>query len=470
MTTVDLVVAGGIVVQPGGAAPGDVVVVGECIVDVAAPGRAPSATRVIDAGGKIVLPGGVDVHTHFLIGFMRQRSVYDFYTGSIAALRGGTTTFIDFALQRRGRSMLDGVKHRRVQADRHVVCDYGLHLIATDINDSSLAELPELVEAGVTTLKVYMIYEKEQLRVDDGPLLELMKGAARCGMMVGLHAENASIIDYATERCLAANQTAPRFHASSHPAIAEREAISRALILAEAAGAAVYIFHMSIGAGVELIAAARARGVRAFAETCTHYLALLDDKYDREDASLYVMSPPLRRAVDRDRLWEGLRDGLVAGVTSDDASYSAEAKREHEASFDAIPNGIPGVEVRLSVLYTLGVAAARLNLVQLAEICSGAPARLFGLSPQKGSIRGGADADMVILDPERRVRLSAASNYGPIGYSPYEGLEVTGIPLVTIRRGEVLVESGQFLGREGSGRFLHRQLPDTVPGPSGFAP
>lgn len=458
MSKVDLVVSGGTVVRPDSAAQGDVVVVGERIVDVAAPGRAPSATRVIDASGKIVLPGGIDAHTHFLIGFMRQRSVYDFYSGSIAALRGGTTTFVDFALQRRGRTMLDGLKHRRAQADRQVVCDYGLHLIATDINPRSLAELPALITAGVSSFKVYMVYEKEQLKVDDGPLLELMRHAARHEMLVGLHAENPSILDHQTAACLAAGQTAPRYHALSHPPIAEREAIARALMFAEEAGAIVHIFHMSIGAGVDLIAAARARGVRAYAETCTHYLALQDDEYERADGALYVMSPPLRRPADRERLWAGLRDGVIATVTSDDASYSAEAKREQESSFDAVPNGVPGVEARLPLLYTLGVAAGKLSLVQLAEVFSAAPARLFGLAPHKGAIAQGADADLVIIDPERRIRLSAASHYGPIGYTPYDGIEVSGLPVVTIRRGEVLVENGNFLGREGSGHYLHRQL------------
>ena len=462
MSAARLVIAGGTVVTPEGAEVASVVIEDERIAGILPQGERPKAERVIDAGDKIVLPGGVDVHTHFLIGFMGQRSVYDFFEGSVAALRGGTTTFVDFALQRRGRSMMDGLKHRRVQADRHVAADYGLHLIATDINRDSLAEIPQLMEAGVSSFKVYMVYEAEQLKVEDGPLLELMGAAGRAGMIVGLHAENASIIEHLTAEALAAGQRAPRYHARTRPPISEHEAIVRALNLAEAAGTAVHIFHVSLGSGVDAIAAARARGVRAFSETCTHYLALTEDKYSGDDACLYVMSPPLRSSADQTRLWEGLRHGLVSAVTSDDASYSRAAKEMNKDSFDAIANGCPGVEARLPLLYTLGVEAGRLTLPQLAEVFATGPARLFGLTPRKGAIRPGGDADLVVIDPARRARLTAASNYGPIGYTLFEGIEVCGLPCQTIRRGEIVVENGVFHGREGDGRYIHRGPPDTT--------
>ena len=457
-----LAVCGGTVVTPNGAEIASVVVEGESIVDIL-PGEAtPNAEHVIDAKGKIVLPGGVDVHTHFLIGFMGQRSVYDFFEGSVAALRGGTTSFVDFALQRRGRSMLDGLKHRRVQADRHVATDYGLHLIATDINSAALGEIPALIEAGMTTFKVYMVYEAEQLKVSDGPLLELMGAAGKAGMMVGLHAENESIIDHLTAQALEAGHRSPRYHALTRPPISEHEAIVRALTLAEAADVAVHIFHMSLGSGVDAIATARGRGVRAFSETCTHYLALTENKYTGDEPYLYVMSPPLRSADDQSRLWEGLRLGLVSTVTSDDASYSRAAKETNKDSFDTIANGCPGVEARLPLLFTLGVEAGRLTLPELADVFATRPARLFGLAPRKGAIQPGADADLVIIDPVRRARLTAASNYGPVGYTPFEGMEVCGLPCQTIRRGEIVVDNGVFHGREGGGRYIHRGLPDTT--------
>jgi dihydropyrimidinase len=461
MSTVDLAIAGGDVVTPDGVTRADILIAGETILAIEPPGAARRAARVIDATGNLVLPGGVDVHTHFLIGFMGQRSVYDFASGSAAALSGGTTTVVDFALQRRGRSLMDGIKHRRVQADRHVDVDYGLHLIVTDVNPSSLAELPKAIEAGVTSIKVYMVYEQEQLRVRDGALLDLLRATGAAGMLVGVHAENADIIDHETARRVAAGETSPRFHALTRPPAAEREAIARALLLAEEAGAPLYIFHMSIGAGADLIERARARGVRAFGETCPHYLALTIDAYERPDGHLMVMSPPLRTVGDQDRLWRALKTGSLAAVASDDASYSAEAKALGMDSFATIANGVPGVEARLPILYTLGVLAGRLTLPELVELWSAGPARLFGLTPRKGTIAPGADADLVIIDPRRKTRLTKLSNYGPVGYSPYEGMEVGGVPLITIRRGAVLVEDGRYIGRPGGGRFLPRALPDT---------
>ncbi|HWK46755.1 MAG TPA: dihydropyrimidinase [Stellaceae bacterium] len=454
--TIDLVLARGLVVRPEGAAPADVLVAGGKIVDIVDPGSG-RGDRVIDAAGRVVLPGGIDAHVHFLIGFMGQRSVYDFYSGTVAALRGGNTTVIDFALQRGGRSMMDGLKHRRVQADRHVATDYGLHLIATDINPATLAEVPALVAAGVSSFKVYTIYETEGLKVAEGPLHDLMRAAAAAGAMVGLHAEDAGIVDAAIARHVAAGEVAPRFHALSRPALAETLAVERGLALAADAGCPLHIFHLNSGPALDLIEAARARGQAASAETCTHYLALTDAAYDRPDGHLYVMSPPLRDAVHQERMWRGLAGGALAAVTSDDASYSAEAKALGKDSFDRIANGVPGVEARLPLLYTLGVAAGRLTLAQLAEVWSGGPARLFGLAPDKGGIVPGADADLVVLDPETSRPMTAASHYGAIGYSPFEGMALTGWPVLTIRRGEVAVEAGTFLGQPGQGRFLTRR-------------
>ena len=408
-----------------------------------------------------MLPGGIDVHTHFLVGFMGQRSVHDFYTGSIAALRGGTTTVIDFALQRRGHTIMDGIKHRRVQADRAVALDYGLHLIVTDVNARSLSELPKAVEAGVTSMKVYMVYEKEQLMVPDGALRALMDAAARVGMMVGVHAENDRIIDFEIARRLAAGDRAPKFHALTRPAIVETEAVGRAIMFAEEASASLYVVHLAAGDAVDIIRQARARGVRAFGETCPHYLALTDAKYEEPDGFLYVMSPPLRTKVDQDLLWGGLKEGVLQAVGSDDATWSRAAKELGAASFETIANGVPGVETRLPVTYTFGVAAGRLTLREFVNVWSEGPARLFGLSPRKGRIAPGSDADLVVIDPERRARLSAASNANDLGYSPFEGIEVTGLPTATVYRGRVAVKDGRFLGGEGQGRFVARALPDT---------
>lgn len=453
--TNDLVVSNGTVVRPDGADLADIVVGDGKVVDIVAPGTG-RGQRVVDARGKIVLPGGVDAHVHFLIGFMGQKSVYDFYSGTIAALRGGTTTVIDFALQRRGHSLLDGLKHRRVQADRHVTTDYGLHVIATDINEGTLAEIPNLLEAGVSSFKAYMVYEKEQLKVDDGPLYDLMRAMGKHGMLLGLHAENASLIDTAVAHCLERGEVAPIYHALSRPPISETEAVSRALLLAADAGSPVHIFHLASGPGLDLVAAAQKRGERASAETCSHYLALTDSTYRRPDAHLYVMSPPLRSVDHQTRLWQGIAAGQIGAVTSDDASYSAAAKQLGSASFATTANGVPGVEHRLPLLYTLGVQGGRISLAQLAEVWSTGPARLFGLAPNKGQISAGADADLVIMDPEVRRRMDSSCNYGAIGYTPYEGFELAGWPVMTLRRGNVAVDAGTFLGKAGDGRYLHR--------------
>ena len=452
---IDLVIANGCVVRPGGVDRADILVADGCIADIVDPGTGRGA-RILDATDRIVLPGGVDAHVHFLIGFMGERSVYDFYSGTVAALRGGNTTVIDFALQRRGRSLMDGLKHRRVQADRHVATDYGLHLIATDINGAVLAEVPALVAAGASSFKVYTVYEKEQLKVDDGPLYDLMGALSRAGGLLGLHAENASLIDRAIAKHLAAGEIAPRFHAISRPALAETEAVQRGLLLAADSGCPLHIFHLNSAPALDLIEAAQARGQEATAETCTHYLALTAEKLDGPDGHLFVMSPPLRDKATQDRMWAGVASGGLAAVTSDDASYSAAAKLMGAASFDSIANGVPGVEARLPVLYTLGVQSGRLSLPQLAHAWSTGPAELFGLAPQKGSISVGADADLVLIDPRTTRRMDADSHYGAIGYNPFDGLELAGWPTMTILRGEIAIDECAFLGKPGQGRFLTR--------------
>lgn len=455
---IDLVVARGNVALPQGAVAADILISEGRIVDIADPG-AGRGERIVDATDYLVLPGGVDAHVHFLIGFMGQRSVYDFFGGTVAALRGGVTTVIDFALQRRGRSLMDGLKHRRVQADRHVATDYGLHLIATDVNPSTLAEAPAAVAAGASSFKVYTVYAKEQLEVPDGPLFDLMEAVGRAGGLIGLHAENASIIDNEIAKRLAAGETAPRYHALTRPALAETEAVRRGLTLAEAAGCPLHIFHLNSGPALDSVTAARAKGQDASAETCTHYLALTAEVYDRDDGHLFVMSPPLRDEATKGRMWAGLARGEICAVTSDDASYSADAKALGKDSFDRIANGVPGVEARLPLLYTLGVADGRISLEQFLEQWSAGPARRFGLAPQKGTIARGADADLVLVDTQTRRVMTADSHFGPIGYSPFEGMALTGWPVLTVRRGEVAVERGAFLGKAGDGRFLTRGAP-----------
>lgn len=451
----DLVIAGGLVALPEGAARADVVIDGERIVDIVDPGSGRGDT-VMDAAGGIVLPGGVDPHVHLMVGFMGQRSVYDFESGGIAALRGGTTSVVDFALQRRGGSMLKGFRHRRRQADPIVTVDYGLHQIVTDVNDESLAELAVLRAEGVASLKVYTVYEEDGLKLGDGQLYRLMRQAAQDDLMIVLHAENAGIVEDLRADAVARGHQAPIWHARTRPPIVEIEAISRAIHFTRDTGCGMHIFHVAAAGALPLIDAARREGLPLTAETCTHFLALTDEMLTRGDGHNFILSPPLRDAANQAQLWQGLASGVLSMVTSDEVSYSAAAKALGLPSFANVANGCPGVEARLPVLYTLGVDQGRLDLDHFARLTATWPAEIFGMGRTKGRIAPGYDADIAVIDPERRQVISPESDHGDIGYNPYSGIEVTGLVETTILRGTPVVDRGRFLGRAGQGRFLRR--------------
>ncbi|MGE0503618.1 MAG: dihydropyrimidinase [Rhizobiaceae bacterium] len=455
----DLVIANGMVVLPEGPRRADVVIRGEKIVDVVDPGSGRGA-ETLDALGRIVLPAGVDPHVHLMVGFMGQRSVYDFESGGIAALRGGTTTIVDFALQRRGGSMLAGLSHRRKQADAAATVDYGLHLIATDVNVETLAELGQLRAEGVASLKVYSVYEEDGLKLEDGAFHALMQQAARDDLMIVLHAENAGIVERLRAEAVAAGNTHPRWHALTRPPITEIEAIQRAVAFSEDTGCGLHILHLVAARGADIIANARRRGLPVTAETCTHYLALTNDALERENGHNYIMSPPLRDAANQAALWDALRNGVLSAVTSDEVSYSAAAKALGLPSFATVANGCTGIEARLPVLYTLGVAGGRLSLARFTEVFSTWPAQIFGFGDRKGKIAAGFDADLVVIDPETTRTMSPASDYGDIGYTVYDGMELTGWAVATIFRGRVVVRDGKFLGERGQGRFIARASPD----------
>lgn len=466
--TIDLVIANGTVVLPEGARRADVLISGETIAGIAEPGTG-RGERVIDAGGQIVLPGGVDPHVHLMVGFMGQRSVYDFESGGIAALRGGTTAIVDFALQRRGGSVLQGFHHRRRQADPAVTLDYGLHQIITDVNSDSLAELAELRAEGVASLKVYMIYEDDGLKLEDGQLHALMQQAARDDLMLVLHAENAGIIERLRAEAVAAGHTHPRWHALTRPPITEAEAIQRAILFSRDTGCPVHILHLVAQEGLPMIEAARRAGLPVTAETCTHFLALDESALERDNAHEFIMSPPLRSTDNQVALWEALKSGVLSAVTSDEVSYSAAAKAMGAASFATVANGCTGIEARLPVLFTLGVAEGRLSLERFAELFSTWPADIFGFGDSKGRIAPGYDADLVVIDPETRRTMGPDSDYGDIGYNPYAGMDLTGWARRTIYRGKLVVEDGRFLGHKGQGRFVKRGQPRRPALPTGAA-
>ena len=457
-----LVIRGGKVVTPSGTGELDVIIEGERIAAVVPAGSAAPAGEEIDARGRIVIPAGVDPHVHLMVGFMGARSVYDFGSGGIAALRGGTTAIVDFALQRRGGSILKGLDHRRRQADANVTVDYGLHLIVTDVNDETLAELPALRAAGVTTLKVYSIYEEDGLKLDDGQLHALMREAARNDLAIVLHAENAAIIERLRAAAVARGDDHPRNHALTRPPITEVEAIGRAIAFCRDTGCPVHILHLVAADSIALVAAARREGLPVTAETCTHYLALTDEALERPNGHEFILSPPLRDADNQARLWRGLETGVLNLVASDEVSYSARAKAMGLPSFARVANGITGVEARLPVLFTLGVDQGRIGLNRFVELFSTWPAEIFGFR-NKGRVAPGYDADLAILDPVTRRTMSIASDYGEIGYNPYAGMELTGFATHTLYRGRVVVEDGKFLGETGQGRFIERASPQRPP-------
>ncbi len=468
-------IRGGTVVTASGTLAADVLVVGEKIAAViarddatdaatyaavvAAADAEPDADLVIDAAGKYVIPGGIDAHTHMEMPFGGTFSVDTFETGTRAAAFGGTTTIIDFAVQAKGTSLLATLDKWHAKADGNCAVDYGFHMIVSDVNDSSLKEMPSVLDAGVTSFKMFMAYPGVFYSTD-GEILLGMQQASRIGATIMMHAENGIAIDQLVAQAIAAGRTAPVEHGLTRPPELEGEATSRAITLAKVADCPLYIVHLSASQALAAVAAARDNGQNVFAETCPQYLYLtLDDlaKPDFEGAK-FVASPPLRTPEHRDALWRGLRTNDLAVVSTDHCPFCfKDQKQLGRDDFSKIPNGIPGVEHRMDLLHQ-GVVAGEITLARWVETCSTTPARMFGLYPRKGTIAPGADADIVVYDPSARQTLSAATHHMNVDYSAYEGMEITGQVSVTLSRGQVVVANGQFRGSAGHGRFLSRGL------------
>ncbi|MBI4316666.1 MAG: dihydropyrimidinase [Chloroflexi bacterium] len=454
----DLVIAGGTCVSITAAETirADVGVIGDTI---AALGHGLTGAARIDATGKLVLPGAVDPHVHLDMPVGATRSSDDWETGTIAAACGGTTTVIDFVEPDLGGSLVAGLAARRAEADGKAVIDYGLHMTLRRGDAQTLDQVPEAMRAGCTSFKTYTTYEG--FRLNDAELLAALEAVGAAGGLVLVHAENDAAIQRGRRKFMAAGQTAPHFHPRSRPVPVEAEAIERALALAEVADCPLYIVHTSTGRGAEAIARARARGQRAYGETCPQYLVLTDAEYDRPgfEGAKFVCSPPLRPADNPPLLWQRLGAGDLQTVGTDHCPFFYEGQKElGRAAFTDIPNGLPGIEARLALLYTFGVGQGRLSLNRWVEVCCAAPARIFGLYPRKGTLAPGADADIVIFDPDREVTLSRAVLHERTDYTPYEGLALRGYPVMTVARGRVLVEDGKFVGAKGRGRFLARKL------------
>jgi dihydropyrimidinase len=459
-------ISGGSVVSTTGVAPADVLVDGESIAAVLAPGSAGvlgvTADETVDATGKYVVPGGIDVHTHMELPFGGTFASDTFETGTRAAAHGGTTTIIDFAVQRTGENVRDCLDQWFAKAEGQCAIDYAFHMILGGIDDAALKEMDTLVAEGITSFKLFMAYPGV-FYSDDGQILRAMQKAADNGAMICMHAENGIAIDVLAEQAAARGETAPRYHGITRPSRLEGEATNRAIQLALVAGAPVYFVHLSATEALEEVAEARHAGHNVFAETCPQYLYLtLEDQLGAPgfEGAKWVCSPPLRsrEATHHADLWRGLRTDELSVVSTDHCPFCFKDQKElGREDFRSIPNGMGGVEHRMDLVYQ-GVVSGKLPLTRWVETCSTTPARMFGLYPQKGVIAPGSDADIVVYDPRARTRISVDTHHMNIDYSAWEGWEIDGGVDTVMARGTIIVSGGQYRGRKGDGRFLRRGL------------
>ena len=419
----------------------------------------PQADTVIDAAGKYILPGGIDVHTHLDMPLSGDlRSVDDFETGTIAAACGGTTTIIDYAAHSHGEALEQGLATWRQKAEGKAVIDYGFHMTLSEFTAQTLRGMERMVEQGVSSFKVFTAYPGRMM-IDDAAILKVLKHAKELGAIVCVHAENGHVIDVLVEEALRAGQTAPKYHALTRPSIGEGEATHRVITLAEIAEAPLYVVHISCCEAIQEIAAAKQRGLPVYGETCPQYLLLSADCYywPEFEGAKYVMSPPLRERQHQECLWRALQTGVVDAIGTDHCPFHFHGQKElGRQDFTKIPNGGPGIETRMSLLYTGGVEAGRITLNRFVELTATRPAKVFGLYPQKGTLAPGSDADLAIIDPSVETIISAMTHNSHVDYSLYEGMRVKGMPSYVFLRGELIVRAGKFVGKSGSGRFLKR--------------
>lgn len=417
-----------------------------------------TADRVIDASGLLVLPGGVDPHTHLAYDLGETATADDYASGTAAAACGGTTTVINFTRQDASAPLMSVVDRANAEAGAVSAIDFGQHLVLTRIDDESLAELGAVIKAGVTSIKVFMAYPGE-LMVDDASIFRVMRVAGANGVICCVHAENGPVVDEYVREALRAGHTNPSWHGRTRPERAESEATHRAIALAEMAGASVYLVHVSCDAALREIVTARDAGQPVFAETCPQYLVLDSSEYDDDSfaAARYVFTPPLRDQRNQAELWRGLRTGDLQVVATDHCPFNLAGQKEiGRDDFSRIPNGAPVIENRLQLLYGLGVRAGRLSLQQLVAVTAANPARIFGLANRKGVIAVGADADFVLLDPDGTTTISASSQHMHVDYSLFEGWTVPGSVETVILRGKVIAEGGHYVGTPGDGRYVAR--------------
>jgi dihydropyrimidinase len=461
MTTL---IKNGTVVTAGDTFKADVLIDGEKVTLIGQnlPGQ---GHEVIDAEGLLLLPGGIDVHTHLDLPFGGTTCSDDFFTGHRAAAFGGTTTHIDFAIQPIGGTLRQGLGEWHHKAEGKACIDYGFHVAITDLRPEVMEEIPALIDEGVTSLKLFMAY-KGLFQVDDTTLFRAMLKAAENGMLIMVHAENGDVIAELVPKLLAEGKTDPKYHAVAHPALAEAEATGRAIALAGIAGAPLYVVHMTCEEAVEQLALGRAKGLPVMGETCTQYMFVFEEDLARPgfEGAKFVCSPPVRQPKDAVVLWKSLANNTLQAVSTDHAVFwyeggvkgripGKELGKEH---FAQIPNGMPGIEDRMPVMWHHGVNGGRFSANRFVEITATNPAKIFGLYPRKGTIAVGSDADILLWDPNKEHTISAETHHMNTDYNVYEGMQVKGWPVRTLLRGQSIVVGEAWQGQEGSGAFLRR--------------
>jgi dihydropyrimidinase len=452
-----LLIKNGTVVTAADVSRADVYVEGEKVVEIAAKiDRA--ASRVIDAKGCYLFPGGIDAHTHMELPFMGTQASDTFESGTLAGLHGGTTTIIDFAIQTQGDTLQNALNKWHEKAGGKAVGDYAFHVAVTDFNETTRKEIQGLIEKqGVTSFKTFMAY-KGALMVDDRQLIGVMGEVKKHGGLVTTHAENGDLADTLIAQNRAAGNLAPKFHALSRPPVCEAEATGRACDLAHQGDSRLYIVHLTCEEALKRVRLAMQRGQKVHVETCVQYLLLDDSVYEEPDfgGSKYVMSPPIRKKKDQEALWKGITQNVVEVVATDHCPFCMDQKKMGISDFSKIPNGAPGVENRMELMFSEGVLKRGMPLTKFVDVTATAPARIFGLLPRKGTIAVGADADIVVFDPAAKHVISARTHHMNCDYSAYEGWQVTGKCRQTILRGTVAIDEGKALVGKGFGKYLPR--------------
>ncbi len=426
--------------------------------------------QVVDATGKYVLPGGIDVHTHLDLPFGCTKASDDFYSGHKAAAFGGTTSHLDFAMQAKGETLHQTLDNWHTKSDSKAVLDYGFHVGITDLTPTVLNEIPTLAAEGITSIKLFLAY-KNVLQVDDATFFKSLMKAGEAGMLTMVHAENGDAIQILVEKAVAEGHLTPEWHALTRPAWAEAEATMRAVAMAGMAGAPLYVVHVTNGMAVDQIAYGRERGLNVMGETCTQYFFFSVDNLRQPDGAKWVCSPPMRTAADNEALWAAIANNKLQVVSTDHCPflYDGTTPIDYEGrpfilpgkelgagNFTKIPNGVPGIEDRLPILWTYGVGQGRLSLNRFVEVCCTNPAKIFGLYPQKGTLAVGSDADVVIWDPSATRTLGAATSHQRTDYNLYEGWELRGLPEKVYQRGNLLVDGATWNGEPGGGQWLKR--------------